>query len=130
MANIKLKSISVGENIIVSSPNGQISVINIVDIITSKGFPALHPKLGVLVRVVGDVGTYQETLEIISVEDEKIIATAKGNIEIKNKDEGNNFAADFVNVPFPKPGKYWLKVSVDGEILTDKSIHFIDLRPA
>ena len=127
MANIKLRSFNVGENVIISN-SGQISIINLSDIITSDGFPAAHPKLSVLVRIMGDVGKYEEKIEVVSLADNKVLAEVKGTIEIKKSDEGSNFNANFVNMVFPAEGKYWFKVSVSGEVMTDGSLHFVELR--
>ena len=125
MANIKLRNIFICENVIVSF-NGQPSVINLVSTITSNAFPAMHPKISILVSISGDNGIYDEKIEIVSVDDDKLIAQVNGKAEIKNAG-ASNFIGNFINTVFPKEGKYWFRVSVSGNILSNKEDHLFEL---
>jgi hypothetical protein len=128
MANIKLKHVFICENVIVSI-SGQPSLINlnISSEIVSTAFPAIHPKMTLLVITTGDSGSYNEKIEIVSADDNKTIVKTQGKIEIK---EGgiNNFIADFINTIFPKEGKYYIKISINEEIISNENEHFIKLK--
>lgn len=126
MANIKLKNIYICENVIIAF-NGQLSLINIIPEITSTAFPAIHPKLTVLVNTIGDEGSYEEKVEIISVNESKTIAVINGKVEIKGPG-GNNFIATFINTVFSQEGKYWIKVSINGEVVSNEFDHFVQLK--
>jgi hypothetical protein len=126
MANIKLKNVFICESVIVAF-NGQISLINLTPEITSTAFPAIHPKLTVLVGISGDNGSYNEKVEIVSVDDDKIIASVNGGAEIKSVG-GSNFIANFINTVFPREGKYWIRVIVGSDLLTDKENHMFTLK--
>ena len=122
MAKIKLKNIYICESVIVSF-NGQLSLINIIPEITAVAFPAIHLKLTVLVGIAGDEGSYEEKIEIISPNDD-VLAIVNGKAEIKGQG-GNNFIATFINTQFKESGKYWVRITVDGNILTNKDDHSI-----
>lgn len=122
MNNIKLKNLQICEQVIVAF-DGKVSIINIFSDINTKGFPAIHPKFCVLVSIKGQISRYKESIEIVSP-DEKIIAKVEGEAEIKGEG-GNNFIGNFINTPFNMEGKYWIKVMVDGTLLTSKDEHFI-----
>lgn len=126
MSNIKLKNVYICESVIVSF-NGQLSFINIIPEITSTAFPALHPKLTVLTNIVGDIGIYEEKIEIYSVEEKKVIAEVVGKVDVKGA-AGANFIGTFLNTVFSREGKYWIKVTVAGEIVSNQSDNFIDLK--
>ena|SRR3989338_622983 len=126
MANIVLKKISVCENVIVAF-NGQLSLINLISEITTKGLPAIYPKFAILTQSVGDVGSYEEVIEIVSLVDEKIVATTTGKADIKGPG-GNNFIANFFNIAFPVEGRYWVKVTLAGNISTNKDDHIISVK--
>lgn len=126
MGNIKLKNVYICENVIISF-NGQLSLINIIPEITSTAFPAIHPKLTVLVNTLGDEGSYEEKVEIVSVNEGKTIAMVNGKVEVKGPG-GNNFIATFINTVFSQEGKYWIKVSINGEPVSNESDYFIQLK--
>ena len=126
MTNIKLKNIFICESVIVAF-NGQLSLINLTSEITSTAFPAIHPKLTILVSIFGAGGTYDEKIEIVSINDDKTIAAVNGKAEIKGMG-GNNFIANLINTVFPSEGKYWVKVTVGSDILTNKEDHVIVLK--
>jgi hypothetical protein len=123
---MKLKNLFICESVIVAF-NGQISLINLTPEITSTAFPAIHPKLTILVGISGDSGTYEEKVEIISVNDDRVIAAVNGKVEIKGVG-GNNFIATFINTVFQNEGKYWIKVTVGQDVLTNREDHAVVLK--
>lgn len=126
MANIKLKNCFISENVIISSDN-KISIINMFSEIKSLGFPVMFPKFNILVSISGDIGEYKEVIEIVSVLDNKVIVKTDGLAKIDGLG-GHNFLATFVNIPFTNEGTYWIKVTVDGEVITNKNENTILLK--
>lgn len=126
MAKIQLKNVFVCENVIIAF-DGKISLINIFSEIKAKGFPAINPRFTVLVSISGDAGVYDEVVEIISINDGKTLASTIGKAEIKGSG-GNNFVATFINIPFIVAGKYWIKVSINGEVKTNENEHAITVQ--
>ncbi len=123
---LKLKNIYICESVIMSF-SGQPSLINLVSEISANSFPALHPKITVFSSIMGDIGNYKEEIEIISLIDNTTIAKVEGTANIKDTG-GNNFIGTFINTIFPLEGKYWIKVTVNGDILTNKEEHLIYLK--
>jgi len=119
---IKLKFLHACEQVIVSQA-GSFSVINIFNEVDTNGLPAINPKFVIISSIIGPVGIYDQTIEIISP-DGKPIAYSNGKSDIKGSG-GNNFVANFINLAFPLEGAYWIKVTVDGNILTNKDEHYI-----
>ncbi len=120
--SLKLKDLKICENILVS--DNKLSLINIFSEVSSPAFPALHPKMSILITTGGEIGIYNEKIEIVGPDD-KIIASSEGPVEIKAKGSDNNFIANFINVGFLTDGKFWIKVSVDGVVVTNKNDHFL-----
>lgn len=125
MTKINLKNLNICENAIISF-DGKVSLINIFTDISSKEFPAGFPKFAILASIEGENGNYSETIEIVSPTGQTVASTT-GNAEIKNQG-GNSFVANFVNIQFPVEGLYWIKVTVDGNVLTNKINHCILLK--
>jgi hypothetical protein len=125
---VELKNVFICETVVVAF-NGQISLINLTSEITSTAFPAIHPKLSILVSISGEIGKYDEQVEIVKIDsEEKAIATVNGMAEIKGAG-GNNFIANFINTVFPDEGKYWIKVTIGkSDVLTNNDQHAIVLK--
>ncbi len=126
MTNLKLKNIYICENVIVAL-NGQLSLINLTSEITAKAFPAVHPKLTIVVSLSGDTGKYTEQVELITIKDYKTIATITSQVNIEGPG-GNNLIASFVNLVFQQDDKCWVKVTVDGRIITNQDEHFFEIK--
>lgn len=106
---------------------GKISVIGIFDRIGSKTIPAIHPRFTVAVNISGVPGSkLNEKIEIVNLKDgqEKTITTISGPVELKEAGK-NIFFGNFINTLFPNPGKYWIKVSVGDQVLTDKDKNYV-----
>lgn len=115
------------ENVILSF-NGQLSLINLISEIQTKGLPTILPKFVILTQSFGDIGSYKETIEIVSMDgNETVLARSEAQADIKDIG-GNNFIATFYNVAFPAEGKYWVKVTLDGSIVTKKEEDFISIK--
>ncbi len=122
MTKINLKNLNICENAIISF-DGKVSLINIFTDISAKEFPTTFPKFAILASIEGENGMYSETIEIVSPTGQTIASTI-GNAEIKNQG-GNSFVANYVNTQFPTEGLYWIKVTVDGNVLTNKINHCV-----
>lgn len=127
MASIKLKKLFICENVILSF-NGQLSLINLISEIQTKGLPAILPKFVILTQSLGDVGSYKEIIEIVSTDiNETVLAKSEAMAEIKDIG-GNNFIATFFNVAFPAEGKYWIRVTLDNSVVTKKEEDFVSIK--
>lgn len=120
MSKFKLNFLHVCDQVLISE--GKASIINIFNIINTKGFPAIAPKFFILSNTSGESGRHEEKIEIISSEDE-VVASISNEIELKD-DGSNNFVASFVNLLFKKEGKYWIKISMGGDVLTNKDEYY------
>lgn len=124
--SVQLKNFFVCDMAVVGF-DGKISLINLFSEIISTAFPVINPKFTVLVSIIGDNGPHFESIEIISLQNEKVVATLNGSAEIKGS-TGNNFLANFINTQFPTEGQYWIKVTVDQVVLTNKNDHLITVK--
>ena len=121
---IKLNFLHICDQVLVSC-DGKLSLINIFSEIKSPGLPVIYPRFSVLTNITGPAGKYNQKIEIMTPSEDKSIAFTEGVSEIKSYG-GNNFIANFINIPFGVEGKYWIKVIIDGKsILSKKDEHFI-----
>jgi len=125
MSKVKLNYAIVCEQVIVDS-RSNVSIVNAFDQIKAKGIPTLHSKFSVIVNTYGEAGKYDETIEIVNLSTNETIVSVADKIEIK-PNGANSFVGNFVNTVFPSFGKYWIKVTADGEVLTNQDIHHVFL---
>jgi hypothetical protein len=124
MKKIKLNFLHICDEIIVSV-DGKISIIGMFDTINSKDFPSTHPKFFVISNISADPGSYNQTIEIVSPKGE-VIAKVSGKIDIK-KGRINNLIVGFAGVKFEEPDKYWVRVSVGNQVISNEKEHCFNL---
>ncbi|MDO8593499.1 MAG: hypothetical protein Q7R59_01210 [bacterium] len=124
MANVKLNFVLACDQAFQEDKSGKSSIIGIFNKIGAKGVPAVNPRFSIVVSTYGDPGNYVEVLKIINKQDNSVIASVKGNIEIKLGGK-NTFVSNFTNVMFPVFGQYWFEVTVDGNVLTSPELHYV-----
>lgn len=118
MENIKLNFAHICENVILDK-NGNLSIINIFNQINAVAFPAVHPKMVIIIGV-GRIESKEEercSLKIkISPMGEimDVIPEVNKDIEFNKGVEEVRFFANFSPVVFPKAGFYEVSVSVSG----------------
>jgi len=124
MTNVKLNYILICDQAFFDE-KGKTSIIGTFNRIESKGTPAIHPKFTIVVNIMGDKNTsHIERIEIINLQDNKTIAFIEKQINFKDFDM-HNFLGNFVNTIFPTFGKYWIKISIDHNIISKKDEHYI-----
>lgn len=124
MENIKINYVLMCDQVIVDK-YGKISIIGIFNKINAKNTPAIHTRFTITTNIMGRPGTsYAEKIEIINLQDNKSIAFVEGKLEFKETGR-NNFFGNFINTIFPVFGKYWIKVSIDGEPITDPEKNYV-----
>ena len=126
MANMKLNYVLVCDYIVVDKTN-KVSLINIFNIIHASNFPAVHPRFYIATNTIGEISTHTQKIEVVNLRNDKIIAKVENNFEIK-EGGGNNFIGNFFNAVFDNEGKYWIKITIDENVYTNKDEHFILLR--
>ncbi|OGD31877.1 hypothetical protein A3C91_00370 [Candidatus Azambacteria bacterium RIFCSPHIGHO2_02_FULL_52_12] len=85
------------ENVIVAN-NGNLSIVNIFNQISSSNFPAIHPVLFIVVGATGDEGEYEVNIQIKKEGDERPVTTQT--------------LPDKMKIPkFPAQGRLFVKFS-------------------
>jgi len=124
MSDMRLNFILMCDQAFQDPASGKGSIIGIFDTIGAKAVPTVHPRFFVVVNTSGNKGSYAGTIEIINKKNDEVIASARGMIEMNPKG-ANTLVVNFVNVVFPAFGSYWLKFTIDGNILTTPESHYI-----
>ncbi|MFA6524385.1 MAG: hypothetical protein WC264_02115 [Candidatus Paceibacterota bacterium] len=123
--DIKLNYMLVCDQVLIDQ-KGKGSFIGVFEKIQATSTPAVHSQFSVAVSTIGSPNTSCiQKIEIINLSDNnKMIAFVEKKLEFKETGIAN-FVGSFINILFPVFGKYWIKVSVDGESITDSEKHYV-----
>ncbi|MBI1967729.1 MAG: hypothetical protein HYS40_07050 [Gemmatimonadetes bacterium] len=100
---------------------GKISVLGIFQHIWVQNFPAMHPRLHLVLRLKGkrtEIGEHGVRIHLLDEQDTEILG-GNGNVTFAEPPAGVTdieAAAILVfDVPFPHPGQYRFEITIDGE---------------
>ena len=100
---------------------GKLSVLGIFQHIWVQQFPAMHPRLHLVLRLKGkrtEVGEHQVQIRLLDEQDVEILG-GNGNVKFAEPPAGvTEIEAGAIlvfDVPFPHPGLYRFDVTLDGE---------------
>ena len=100
---------------------GKISVLGIFQHIWVQQFPAMHPRLHLVLRLKGkrtEIGEHRVQIRLID-EDEKEVLGGNGNVTFAEPPAGvteiEAAAVLVFDVPFPHEGAYRFEITIDDE---------------
>jgi hypothetical protein len=98
--------------------NGKFILIGLFEAINAKKFPATHHTLFVVNKWCKGQGTFVQKIRIVNPKDKAIIfQTDDQAFELGDIDRHHVLVSRFNSLVFPEPGKYWLEVLLDGELV-------------
>lgn len=103
--------------------NGKFILIGLFEAVNSKRFPATHPVLFIINRWCKGEGSFRQKLRIVNSKDKGIVfETDDQSFELVDIDRHHTLVSRFNNLVFPNPGKYWVEVLLDGELVLNYPI--------
>ena len=103
--------------------NGKFILIGLFEAINAKIFPATHPALFVVNRWCKGSGEFKQKIRIVNPKDNSaIFQTDEQAFELVDIDKHHMLISRFNNIAFPNPGKYWVEILLDGELLINYPI--------
>ncbi|MBP7056661.1 MAG: hypothetical protein KBB52_07395 [Candidatus Omnitrophica bacterium] len=103
--------------------NGKFLLIGLFESINTNKFPAMHPTLFVVNRWCKGEGEFKQKIRILDAMDQKIVFQTEDQVfELKDIDAHHTLISRFNNLVFKGPGKYWVEVMLDGELVLNYPI--------
>jgi hypothetical protein len=100
--------------------HGKLSVLGIFDRIWVERFPAIHPRLHLVLRLKGrrtEIGDHSVLIQLVDAQGQEILR-GEGNVAIGEPPAGvveiEAAAVLAFDVPLEKPGVYTFEIAVDG----------------
>lgn len=108
---------------VAADPNGKPVFVGIFD-----GFkkPTQVPQFFILLRWINGLGEHDVRLRILDPDLQEMISHPDQKIKFNNKVEPAQGIYRFVNFVFPRPGVYWIEISLNGKIYTSLPLPVYD----
>jgi len=119
---ILLSAITCGR-VLFDKVSGMPSIIDIVQTINARQFPARHPQIVFFCELTNGHGTTKMKIRLVDTqEDEKDIFEKEGTVQFKDVKQIITLAMDLHGVVFPRPGEYRFQLFAGGSLLGERRI--------
>ncbi|OGW77191.1 MAG: hypothetical protein A3C51_04420, partial [Omnitrophica bacterium RIFCSPHIGHO2_02_FULL_46_20] len=103
--------------------NGKFMLLGIFEAINAKEFPARHHTLFVANRWCKGEGSFTQKIRIINTKDKAVVfQTEEQPFQLSDIDTHHTIISRFNNLLFPDPGKYWVEVFLNNELILNYPI--------
>ena len=103
--------------------NGKFILIGLFEAVNSRRFPAAHPVMYVINRWCKGQGSFKQKIRISNSKDNSVVfGTNDQTFELTDIDRHHTLVSRFNNLVFPNPGKYWVEVFLDTELVLNYPI--------
>lgn len=108
--------------------NGKFMLLGIFEAINAKEFPARHHTLFVANRWCKGEGSFTQKIRIINTKDKAVVLqTEEQPFQLSDIDTHHTIISRFNNLLFPDPGKYWVEVFLNNELILNYPIMLRDM---
>ena len=103
--------------------NGKFMLLGIFEAINAREFPARHYTMFVANRWCKGEGSFTQKIRIISAKDKAIVfQTEEQPFQLADIDTHHTIISKFNNLLFQDPGKYWVEVFLNNELILNYPI--------
>lgn len=119
---ILLSAITCGR-VIFDKVSGMTSIIDIIQTINARQFPARHPQIVFYCELTNGHGTTKVKIRLVDAqEEEKTIFEKEGMVEFKDVKQIVTLAMDLHGIILPGPGEYRFQIFAGGFLLGERRI--------
>ena len=112
----KISSFLIADTVIQDKATNKWSAIGIFDKIISINFPCVHPSLALYIRLSDAEGKYDIRVEFRDVGERKLAIFEGITLRIRSRLHHPDLGIKTLNLPIPKPGKYYFDLYFNGEL--------------
>jgi hypothetical protein len=88
--------------------------------ICAASFPCAHPKMVAFFTLTNGRGEYDLSLKVEHEQTGATLLEMKGPLRLSNPLDICDFHVEILGLRFPEPGKYWIFLAVNGEIIKQR----------
>lgn len=98
-------------------------IVNTFHTLSVPACPCRFPKITVLYTVTEGRGTYNLELAVVNARTGQDVFTAKDQHIVTDPLSIGDVQAVLMGVPLPEPGKYWMELRCDGELIGQRPFY-------
>ena len=103
--------------------NGKLILMGLFEVIGAAQYPAVHARLFIVNRWCKGEGTFSQKIRITGSKDNQaLLQTEPQKFTLNDIDSNHTLISEFSNVRFPTPGKYWVEVFLNDELVLNYPI--------
>jgi len=103
--------------------NGKFMLLGLFEAINAVEFPARHHTLFVANRWCKGEGSFTQKIRIVNSKDQTIVfQTEDQPFQLADIDTHHTIVSRFNNLLFPNPGKYWVEIFLNNELMLNYPI--------
>jgi hypothetical protein len=106
---------------IANSPN--LVIVNTFHALSATAFPCRFPKITVIYSVTNGHGTYDMELAVTNARTGEDVMTGKDQYTVNDPLSIGDVQIVLSGVPLPEPGKYWIEVRCNGELIGQRPFY-------
>jgi hypothetical protein len=111
------------DKVIFDKVSGMPSIIDIVQTINAKTYPARHPQIVFFCELTNGHGTTKARIRLVDTqEEEKIIFEQEGTLQFKDVKQIVTLAMNLQGIVFPRPGEYRFQLFAGEQLLGERRI--------
>ncbi|HEV8614874.1 MAG TPA: hypothetical protein VGU22_05220 [Methylomirabilota bacterium] len=104
---------------------GKVSLIGVFENIAAPAFPTVHRALAVYVKLVDAEGEYDIRLELMRLDDAKVIAEGRMQATFADRMAASELIFNLENLAFERPGRYEFRLHASERFVAGKSFTVI-----
>lgn len=97
--------------------NGKFMLIGIFEAVAMPRYPAVYPRFNVVNRWCNGQGRYRQKVRIMGPDNQVISEVPEAEVALPETMASVTAHAVFMNVTIPGPGRYWIEVLLDGDLV-------------
>lgn len=107
--------------------NGKLILLGLFEVVGAPKYPAIHSRLFVINRWCKGEGQFSQKIRIAGSRDNSmVLQTEPQPFCLKDIDSNHTLISEFNNVKFPEPGKYWVEVFLDNQLVLNYPLMLVE----
>jgi hypothetical protein len=108
--------------------NGKFMLIGIFEVVATRKFPSTYAFLHVVNRWCNGQGEFIQKIRLVGPDNQKVAEVPDVKIVLPETVATFTTSSVFQNIPFAQPGRYWVEVLLDDDLVQRYPLMVLELK--
>jgi hypothetical protein len=113
----------------IARTEGNLVIANAFNVMRVSAFPAFVPKITMIFSLTDARGQYELTMSVIDAESGEPVTQFTRPFRVDNPLVVTDLVAEVNGIRIPKPGRFWLELKSDGNLMAQRPFHVLPNKP-